>query len=388
VDFAPDGSYFVIVATGGPTGTSGVCDAAARFETANVSSTAAPTWINWTGGDTLWSVAITGSAVYVGGHQRWLDNPQGRDSAGPGAVSRPGIGAINPATGKALAWNPTKSRNNGTTVLYATPGGLWAGGDSTRFGREDHAGFGFAPLDLSATPDTTRPNTSITSGPSGTVAESSATFTFSASEPSTFQCRLDEAAFAPCTSPVTYTDLTPTSHSFEVAAIDGSYNRDVTPAQRSWTVLDPTVNLVGNPGFEVDTSGWKGEATANTLSRVAGGRSGGWAVEVSNSVAGGNCGIDDKPGWVSTTQAGGYPVSIWARSDTPGLTLKLRVREYVGGVLQGSVTATLDLSPTWQEVSVSYLPEAPGQSSLDVEAFTSNSPVGVCFQADDASITH
>ena len=96
MDFSPDGSYFVIVSTGGPNGTNGICDAAARFETANVSSTVEPTWINWTGGDSLWSVAVTGAAVYVGGHQRWLDNPFGLDSAGPGAVSRPGIGAIDP----------------------------------------------------------------------------------------------------------------------------------------------------------------------------------------------------------------------------------------------------------------------------------------------------
>ncbi len=38
VDFSPDGTYFVVVATGGPTGTNGICDAAARFETANVSA--------------------------------------------------------------------------------------------------------------------------------------------------------------------------------------------------------------------------------------------------------------------------------------------------------------------------------------------------------------
>ena len=96
VDFSPDGSYFVVVTSGGPNGTVGLCDAAARFETANVSATAAPTWINWTGGDSLYSVAATGAAVYVGGHQRWLDNPFGQNSAGPGAVSRPGIGAIDP----------------------------------------------------------------------------------------------------------------------------------------------------------------------------------------------------------------------------------------------------------------------------------------------------
>jgi hypothetical protein len=385
VDFSPDGSYFVIVATGGPTGTNGICDAAARFETANVSSNAQPTWINWTGGDTLYSVAVTGPAVYVGGHQRWLDNPLGHDSAGPGAVSRPGIGAIDPVTGKALPWNPTKSRNHGTMVLYATPQGLWVGSDGTEFGHEPHNGIGFAPLDPAN--DVTRPNTVIDSGPSGTVTDTSATFSFSASEPSTFLCRLDSDAFAPCTSPTSYSNLTATSHTFQVAAIDGSYNVDFTPAVRTWTVSGTATNLVGNPGFEVDTSGWKGDATANTVSRVAGGNSGGWAAEISNSAAGGSCGLDDKPSWVSFTQAGPYTASIWARSDTSGLTLKLRVREYASGVLQGSVVQSMALTSSWQQVTASYTPVTPG-SSLDFEAFTSNSPVGVCFQADDASITH
>jgi len=387
VDFSPDGSYFVIVATGGPTGTNGICDAAARFETANVSSTAQPTWINWTGGDTLYSVAVTGAAVYVGGHQRWLDNPYGHDSAGAGAVSRPGIGAIDPVTGKALPWNPTKSRNHGTMVLFATSRGLWVGSDGTEFGHEPHSGIGFAPLDPGPVPDITRPNTVIDSGPSGTLTDTSATFTFSASEPSTFLCRLDSDAFAPCTSPTSYTNLAATSHTFQVAAIDGSYNVDFTPAVRTWTVTATASNLVGNPGFEVDTSGWKGDATANTVTRVAGGNSGGWAAEISNTLAGGSCGLDDKPSWVSFTQAGPYTASIWARSDTPGLTLKLRLREYAGGVLQGTVTKSMALTSSWQQVTAAYTPVAPG-SSLDYEAFTSGAPVGVCFQADDASITH
>jgi hypothetical protein len=387
VDFSPDGSYFVIVTTGGPNGTAtGMCDAAGRFETANVSSTAAPTWINWTGGDTLYSVAITGPAVYVGGHQRWLDNPLGRDSAGAGAVERPGIGAIDPVTGMALPWNPTKSREHGTMVLYATPAGLWVGSDGARFGREDHAGIGFAPLEGGSSPDTTPPNTFIDSGPSGSVTDTSATFSFSASEPSTFQCRLDGGAFAPCTSPASYSSLSTGSHTFQVVATDGSFNVDASPAERSWTVLDTGSNLIGNPGFEMDTSGWKGEVSTNTLTRIAGGHSGGWAAEIANTVAG-NCGLDDKPSWVSATQAGAYTASIWVRSDTPGLTLKLRVREYVGGALQGSVVKSVALTSSWQQVTSNYTPVAPGQSSLDYEAFTTNTPVGVCFQADDASIT-
>jgi hypothetical protein len=389
VDFSPDGSYFVIVTTGGPNGTTGLCDAAARFETANVSSTAQPTWINFTGGDTLYSVAVTGAAVYVGGHQRWLDNPQGFDSAGPGAVERPGIGAIDPVTGRALPWNPTKSREHGTMELYATPDGLWVGSDGDRFGREDHAGVGFVPLDPSATPDTTRPATSIDAGPSGSVTDTSAAFSFSASEPATFQCRLDGGAFAPCTSPATYAGLADGPHTFEVVAVDASFNADATPAVRSWTIVDGSggaLELVGNPGFEVDTSGWKAEAAANTLSRVAGGRTGDWAAEVSNAQSGVSCGIDDAPGWVPFTQAGSYTVSIWARSDVAGRTLKLRVREFAGGARRGTETSTISLTSSWQQVSAVYAPVAPG-SSLDVEAFVSNAPVGVCFRADDASIT-
>ncbi len=386
VDFSPDGSYFVIVATG-YTGLNGICDAAARFETANVSSTVEPTWINWTGGDTLYSVAITEAAVYVGGHQRWLDNPQGADFPGPGAVSRPGIGAIDPVSGMALPWNPTKSRNHGTLALFPTPDGLWVGSDGERFGHEDHAGIGFAPLDPSPTPDTTRPNTFIDSGPSGSVSDTSATFGFSADEPSTFQCRLVGAAFAPCTSPVTYEDLTVGPHTFQVVAVDGSFNMDASPAEQVWTVLAPGSELVGNPGFEIDTSGWKGDNSANTLTRVPGGHSGNWAVDISKTDATGSCGIDDNPNWVTSTTEGNYTSSIWARSDHPGIILHLRIREYSDGVRQGTANEDITLTSSWQQITTNYTPVIPG-SVLNFEAYTKNAPAGVCFQADDASITH
>ena len=168
VDFSPDGSYFAIASTGFVPQSGDLfvtlCDATARFETA-IANPARPTWINYTGGDSLHSVAITGVAVYVGGHQRWLDNPNGRDSAGPGAVSRPGIGALNPATGKSLTWNPTRTRGVGAKALFVTGAGLWVGSDTEYGGalgcsnpqgpnsddcagqpREMHPGIGFLPL--------------------------------------------------------------------------------------------------------------------------------------------------------------------------------------------------------------------------------------------------
>ncbi|MDF2967146.1 MAG: hypothetical protein K0Q93_924 [Nocardioidaceae bacterium] len=149
VDFSPDGSYFVLAATGYIPRSGGVgrdiCDAAARFETA-IANPTRPTWINYTGGDTLHSVAATGAAVYVGGHQRWLDNPLGNNSAGPGAVPRQGIGAIDPTTGKALPWNPGKTRGVGTTVIYPTATGVWFGSDGRRFAGDVHDSIAFTPL--------------------------------------------------------------------------------------------------------------------------------------------------------------------------------------------------------------------------------------------------
>ena len=145
VDISPDGTWFAVVTTG-YTYTGLLCDTATRWEFGTETSGKQPTWVNYTGGDTLLSVAITGPAVYVGGHQRWLDNPYGRDSAGAGAVSRPGIGAIHPTTGKALAWNPTKERGVGTAELYATERGLWIGSDTSTVAGEYHGKIAFFPL--------------------------------------------------------------------------------------------------------------------------------------------------------------------------------------------------------------------------------------------------
>ncbi|MDQ3866715.1 MAG: hypothetical protein M3304_07780 [Actinomycetota bacterium] len=127
LSFAEDGTWFAIASTGyknssGPL-TDTVCDAVARFSTAPNRNTAA-TWVNYTGCDSLYSVLVSATAVYVGGHNRWLDNPNACDTAGTGSVSRPGIGAVDRETGKALAWNPTRSRGRGADFLQMTSRGL------------------------------------------------------------------------------------------------------------------------------------------------------------------------------------------------------------------------------------------------------------------------
>lgn len=94
------------------------------------------------------------------------------------------------------------------------------------------------------------PDTNLGSGPEGTVASDSATFTFSSSKAgSTFECSLDGSAFAGCVSPQGYTGLSQGSHTFGVRAIDGAGNVDATPATRSWTVdtVGPDASITDGP---------------------------------------------------------------------------------------------------------------------------------------------
>ena len=89
--------------------------------------------------------------------------------------------------------------------------------------------------------DTTAPQTTITSGPSGLTNDASPAFGFSADEPgSSFECRLGSQSWALCSSPQSYSDLPDGPHRFEVqASLAG--NSDPTPATRAFTV-DTFVN--------------------------------------------------------------------------------------------------------------------------------------------------
>jgi hypothetical protein len=151
ISWSPDGSYFVVVATGGyKSGSLEDCDAASRFNASSTGTNVAPAWIDWTGTDSLYSVAVTAGAVYVGGHNRWLNNPYGQDSPHQGAVPRPGLAALEPANGVPMAWNPGRHpRGHGAEVVYASPTGIWVGSDTDYIGnfqyqRDELAFFPFA----------------------------------------------------------------------------------------------------------------------------------------------------------------------------------------------------------------------------------------------------
>jgi hypothetical protein len=87
-------------------------------------------------------------------------------------------------------------------------------------------------------PDNRPPDTTITQAPAnGTATAASVSFA-SSEQGSTFECSLDGASFAPCSSPKAYSGLAVGAHTVRVRAIDGSpnHNVDPTPASASWTI--------------------------------------------------------------------------------------------------------------------------------------------------------
>lgn len=154
VDFSPDGSYFAVGNTGANRGITTMCDTASRWETYATGSGIRPTWVDWTGGDSFVSVAVTATAVYVGGHNQYVNQPYVVPNCGfcqayyptPGAVHREGLAALDPANGLPFNWDPGRARGEGVFAFLATPQGLWIGSDTNRIGNETHGRIAFMPV--------------------------------------------------------------------------------------------------------------------------------------------------------------------------------------------------------------------------------------------------
>jgi hypothetical protein len=155
VDFSDDGSYFVIAADGGRG--DGYCDTITRWETADRGPDVTATWVDYTGADSVTSLEAADGVVYAAGHFRWLNNANGNDSAGDGAINRYGIGALDAGNGMPLAWNPTRSPGGNLPVggvswgpivweMWRGSTGLLVGQDSDGLGSEYHGRLAMLPL--------------------------------------------------------------------------------------------------------------------------------------------------------------------------------------------------------------------------------------------------
>src|SRR5207253_2854114 len=98
------------------------------------------------------------------------------------------------------------------------------------------------------TVDTLAPTASITASPTNPSNSSAPSFSFTSEAGASFQCALDGAAFAACSSPKSYTGVAAGSHTFQVKATDTAGNTG-TAASFTWTVdtVAPTASITASP---------------------------------------------------------------------------------------------------------------------------------------------
>jgi hypothetical protein len=139
----------------------------------------------------------------------------------------------------------------------ATYHGLGDGQHAFNVRARDAVGNFSPPVSHSWTIDTTAPETTLTLAPKSVTMATSATFTFSASETGSFECRLDGGPFALCGSPKSYSGLGKGDHRFEVRAIDAAGNADATPSLHAWKIeaaarrISPSALLAPRGGARV-----------------------------------------------------------------------------------------------------------------------------------------
>jgi hypothetical protein len=94
------------------------------------------------------------------------------------------------------------------------------------------------------------PDTSIESGPSGSITGTSAAFTYAATEgAASFECRLDGGAFGSCpTAGASFNALAVGPHAFAVRATDAAGNVDASPAQREFSVAATPIDCSAQEG--------------------------------------------------------------------------------------------------------------------------------------------
>jgi hypothetical protein len=234
--------------------------------------------------------------------------------------------------------------------------------------------------------DSTAPETTITSAPSGTTESRDAVLEFLSDEPATFECRLDGSTFTDCESPVHYMGLTDGEHVFEVRAVDTAGNLDQSPATATWTVRSGT--LVDD-GFESGTfNGWTvrtgGDGSATVQGELV--KDGAWAARLSETSTTGSVSairrtFDTSLSDLSVSQdvfvakegVSGANVPLLRLFDGSGARVLSLYRQnlakdkvYVS--YDGSAFLTKGLLPlgTWARVQVHVALVAPGTSKVEI----------------------
>jgi hypothetical protein len=152
-----------------------------------------------------------------------------------------------------------------------------AAADLDRDGEQDLVTANLSSDDVSVLRNTTPPQTTVASGPSGPSSDATPTFAFAADEPGAkFACSVDGSAFAACPTPFTTAPLADGPHSLLVRATDPAGNADASPASRTFQVdaTAPATAVDSGPaGLTADatpTFGFSSDEPATFACRVDG----------------------------------------------------------------------------------------------------------------------
>ena len=151
IDIAPDDTYLIVGTNGFRRVGEPACDTIGRYEIDDLTNTdVEPTWVNFTGGDSVYEVVATDHAVYAGGHYRWLNNDttDRGDRAGPGSIERRGLAALDPLNGLTLLnWRSDRNpRGVGVFAMISEEEGLYIGDDTDFLNGTEHRKLKFLPL--------------------------------------------------------------------------------------------------------------------------------------------------------------------------------------------------------------------------------------------------
>jgi Polysaccharide lyase/Bacterial TSP3 repeat len=206
-----------------------------------------------------------------------------------------------------------------------------------------------------APPDSTPPDTTITSGPSGSVATSEVTFEFSSSEAgASFECRLDGAAWARCASPRTQSRLANGSHTFDVRATDAAANVDPSPATRTWIVA-----VTASPEPPTASFTWSPQNPQNPPVQVA--------FTSNGACAATPCTYEWRHGPPGSEPIGTGPTSSWTYQATGTKTVVLRVTDALGRYAEATNSFTVSSSPA-SPASCSNSQDDDGDGKTDYPA--------------------
>ena len=209
--------------------------------------------------------------------------------------------------------------------------------------------------------DTDPPETTIDSGPASPTNETSVQFVFSSDEPgSTFQCRVDGAAYADCSSPHDVTASAETSHVFEVFAVDGNDNADASPAMHTWVVdtTAPEITISSGPANPTSSTDADFDFTTNEDSTL-------------------ECRVDSAAYAACTSPAGYAGISNGAH------TFWVRATDVAGNSAEESYGWTVDQNAP--SIVITSTPNQPTNSTSAAFVFAAEAGATVACRIDNGN---